>query len=687
MTESDQATTTVRNQMIENQKILDSLNAELGRKTEEVRIIQQISSQLNSTLELDRILEIILDSMDSVLGFRHCMVLLHDEENEQLTLAASRGFEDHGIGATVKIGQGVLGVVAKRRRIMRMGNLRTQKAYLQNVRTRMAEAGQADKLSEVAELPGLPDVQSQIAIPLVVKDRLVGVFGVESTETSAFDELDELVLSIVANQVANAIDNARLHQSVIEHSNELDEANEQLSGLNTTLEAKVSERTVELSSALDDVNREKSLSDDLLKRMAPPEVIPIMLQNKLDPRRLQVTVLFTDLVGFTAYTANMEPDEIFSQLNHYFSWAGDIIQRYRGYVNKTNGDGIMALFGVPFESGTHHSDAALAALTMQQELHEQFPFDMRIGLNSGTVTAGMLGPENKSVYDVLGNTVNLASRMEGASAAGGIALSSDTAASLRPYFDLDPLGETEIKGQGTMTCFNLAGVRALGHDDRRIDPGSTFATNYVTVIDEVDAIKRDALSMVDLGSIQARDAALNHNEAVAAFALALLRFMKPDHPELEEIDERELCLSALLHDVGKRSLEPSRLCDPGLGADQRETLRRDLMENTLGTLDQLEMGSLAPTIQDFYRFEGSRGATGEYGAMVELLAAADIYDALTAPKIYKGAPWRIVGALEELLRLPYCQSRQRPVFTAFVDLMKPEGMTVSSAKRPQTVLR
>ena len=203
-------------------------NAEIERKTKEVNIIRQISSEINSTLDLGKLLDIILDSMDAVLGFKHCMILLADPAGELLTLAASRGYESAGIGAEVKVGQGVIGVVAKKRRMMRMGNIQTQLSYLSAVRARMEAAGQADKLQEAASLPGLPDAQSQIAIPLVVKDGLVGVYAVESVQANAFDELDEILLTIVANQVAGAIDNARLHHSEVERAQELEKAKNEL---------------------------------------------------------------------------------------------------------------------------------------------------------------------------------------------------------------------------------------------------------------------------------------------------------------------------------------------------------------------------------------------------------------------------------------------------------------------------
>ncbi|MBT3629255.1 MAG: GAF domain-containing protein, partial [Rhodospirillaceae bacterium] len=398
---------TIREQILQNQKIIDDLNGKLARKSEEVKIIQQISTEIVATLELDKILETILASMDSVLGFEHCMILLAapGEENK-LVLTASRGYTESGVGVEVPFGQGVIGVVAKKRRMMRMGNIQTQLAYQANVRQRMQETGGGDEVAETVKLPGLEKAQSQIGIPLLVQDKLVGVFAVESEKGNAFDELDGMLLSIVANQVASAIDNARLHQQETERSAELDKAVNELSHLNETLEAKVDGRTAELSRALEEVKHEKQLSEGLLNRMAPPEVIPAMMEDKLEAEKISATLMFTDLENFTEFTAGMEPDEIFSRLNHYFSWAGDIMTRYRGYLNKTNGDGTMALFGAPNGNSTHPTDAVLVGLALQNEVRDHIPLNMRIGINTGTIATGLLGPQNKGLYDVLGDAVN-----------------------------------------------------------------------------------------------------------------------------------------------------------------------------------------------------------------------------------------------------------------------------------------
>jgi adenylate cyclase len=685
---AEPAVPSIRDQLVDNQKIVDRLNAELARKTNEVRIIQQISSEISSTLDLDRILAISLDAMETVLGFRHSMILVAGGAESVLTVAASRGYDGGRTGAEIPLGQGVLGVAARRRRIVRMGNGATQRAYLAGVRARTQAAGQAT-LEPVVEMPGLADAQSQLAIPLIVKDRLVGVLGVESATANAFDELDEMLLSIVGNQVATGIDNARMHLNAIERSRQLDAVNAELSRLNETLEASVQARTAELSAALDQVRREKGLSETLLRRMAPPEVIPLMLQDRLLAQRLDVAVMFTDVVDFTAYSSGMEPDEVFSQLNEFFGAAGEIIGRYRGYINKTNGDGIMALFGVPFESATYQTDAVLAALAIQRETGTQFPFGMRVGINTGTVTAGMLGPPDKSLYDVIGDAVNLASRVEALCPRGGVTVSPSSEDVLKPWFQLDKLEEQEVKGVGRIACLNVLGLKAIAEDRRRVDPTSRFAADYLPVIKEVEAMKRERLGVIDFISLQARDLALQHNETVASYAVALLRMLRADSTDEERwraVDEGALMTAALLHDAGKHVIGPARLNDRSLDG-VRERLRRDLLDATLQTLGQIGADSSAPLIVDLYRFEATRGAEGEFSSAVELLAAADIYEALTAPKLYKGSPWRIVGALAELMRLPYCQSQQRPVFTAFTELMKPSGAVIAPRARPDVLIR
>jgi signal transduction histidine kinase len=201
----------------------------------EVRLLQWVTSEINAGLELDSILETVLRAMDELFGFRHSLILLLDDSGEGLRVAASRGYEPKRLGARVPWGVGPIGVAAKRRKVVRVSNLGQQRAYLENVRSRMEREGELSDLARLEaklDLPGLPDAESQIAIPLQIKNTLVGVFFVESRERRVFGEREESLVGIVANHAAASIHNARLYETleerVRERTRELAEAQAQL---------------------------------------------------------------------------------------------------------------------------------------------------------------------------------------------------------------------------------------------------------------------------------------------------------------------------------------------------------------------------------------------------------------------------------------------------------------------------
>src|SRR3954467_7988803 len=106
----------------------ERLLEKLARKTAEVDVLRRIALDINSTLDLDRIYEVVLRTMDEFFGFRHSIILLL-EGSDTLRVVVSRGYGDQPLGGTVKLGNGVIGTVAKRRRLMRVNNLRQQRAY------------------------------------------------------------------------------------------------------------------------------------------------------------------------------------------------------------------------------------------------------------------------------------------------------------------------------------------------------------------------------------------------------------------------------------------------------------------------------------------------------------------------------------------------------------------------------
>lgn len=174
-----------------------------GLRTE-VRGLQFVSDRINRAADLESLLDGVLEALDDYFNFSHTAVLLYDEANRRLTTITSRGYGRSGAGAEVAIGDGVIGTVARERRLLRLTSLEGDLRYGRAIR-REAASGRAIVDAEIP-LPGLPDAQSVLAIPLAVGDRLVGVIAAEDRDPMRFGEWHEAYLQIVANQIALGID-------------------------------------------------------------------------------------------------------------------------------------------------------------------------------------------------------------------------------------------------------------------------------------------------------------------------------------------------------------------------------------------------------------------------------------------------------------------------------------------------
>src|SRR5687767_15524995 len=145
---------------------------ELARKTAEVQILQRVSADINSTLDLDEICDVALRTMDELFEFHHANILLLEPDNRTLRVIASRGYENQAIGGRVQVGTGVIGLVAQKRRLMHVNNLGQQRAYAAAQRREMERSGRQAQLGDAIPVPGLPNAESQIAIPLLIRDDL-----------------------------------------------------------------------------------------------------------------------------------------------------------------------------------------------------------------------------------------------------------------------------------------------------------------------------------------------------------------------------------------------------------------------------------------------------------------------------------------------------------------------------------
>lgn len=171
----------------------------------ELRALQVVSDRLNRADNLEDLFASLLAAMRDELGFEHAMILLPDESGEKLFTVASIGYGESGVGAEVTIGQGIVGTVAQQRKILRMSAVDEALRYGRAIRTEAHTHGTSSATPEIA-LPGLPDVESHLALPLVLRDKLVAVLAVESKNPLQFADWHEAFLNIIANQTAVAIE-------------------------------------------------------------------------------------------------------------------------------------------------------------------------------------------------------------------------------------------------------------------------------------------------------------------------------------------------------------------------------------------------------------------------------------------------------------------------------------------------
>ena len=221
----------------------DSLQEKLARRTRELQVLQRASEDLSTSLDLAEIYASALRTMRELFEFHHSIILLAEAGGEVLRVVASRGYEDQAVGGLVKVGDGVIGLVAQRRKALYVGNLGQQRAYAAAQRRRMVEEGRGQELGGALPVPGLASPESHFAIPLLVRDELIGVFSIESPVQRTFSPYERDLVSIVANQIAVAIHNARLFEERAQVAAALQVAN-------ASLEVRVAERTAALEREL-----------------------------------------------------------------------------------------------------------------------------------------------------------------------------------------------------------------------------------------------------------------------------------------------------------------------------------------------------------------------------------------------------------------------------------------------------
>ena len=216
------------------------------------------------------------------------------------------------------------------------------------------------------------------------------------------------------------------------------------------------------------LNQERAESDRLLHNILPDRIArELRTSDHVEPLFYEsATVLFTDFVGFTRIAERMTPQELIGELDSCFRHIDEIVARHGLEKIKTIGDSYMAVGGIPEPNGTHAIDCVRAALEIQESIGRMRAereaagkpyWDLRLGMHTGPLVAGVIG-HHKFAYDVWGDTVNTASRLESAGVAGRVNISAATQGLVKDLFECEYRGQIPAKNKGEIAMYFVNGV-------------------------------------------------------------------------------------------------------------------------------------------------------------------------------------------------------------------------------------
>jgi len=330
-------------------------------------------------------------------------------------------------------------------------------------------SGEPIAIAELAEAPEHPlrDVALTAGFHAVLFTPLVdqqGVLGALVVLRRAAGEFPQNLIGLMrtfANQAVLAMRNARLftevdqkgrelalaHTTVQQQAGKLKEQTEQLREWNKSLEERVEKQLAEIER----IRR--------LERFLAPQVAQIIASSEgqdalLQSHRREVTVVFCDLRGFTAFTETTEPEEAMNVLREYHAALGQLIFRYEGTLDRYAGDGVMILFNAPIQFEDHTKRAVKMAMEMRDVvggltgrwLNRGHSLGFGVGIAVGYATLGQVGFEHRLEYAAIGSVTNLASRLCSEAKAGQVVVSRRVYGMVEPWVDAMPIDDLHLKG-------------------------------------------------------------------------------------------------------------------------------------------------------------------------------------------------------------------------------------------------
>lgn len=409
-------------QRIKAQEDLQAAIKQLRRQLGAVNALVDVSMSLVSVLDVNAVLEKIIDFSKEVTNAEASSLLLLDREDRSLRFHVTRGPAAESLRqGKLRLGQGLAGWVAS-----------------QGKPLLVPDAYQDPRFDpDYDQITGFK-TRSIMTVPLRTKDRIVGVLQVlNKVGRKSFDERDLSLFQSFASLGGIAVDNARLF-------------------------AKTRKMAEELRDALEK-ERRLSIEKEKMGAYIPKQVVDEISRNRerklaLGGKTVRGTVVFADIKGFTLLAETLKPQAVVSFLNEYMTTMTSVIQDEGGIVDKFIGDGIMAVFLPVNKNDNHAMRAVRAGIRMQQALKnlkacwkihrpEAHQLEMRCGINSGEMVAGNVGSETRMEYTVIGDNVNVASRIESNGVGGEVHISRSTYLAVKNDVAAAKLAPIQVKNR------------------------------------------------------------------------------------------------------------------------------------------------------------------------------------------------------------------------------------------------
>lgn len=378
----------------------------LEKENNLLKLLLAVGKTLSSVLMPDEIMHRVMELVFQMDNVERGFVMLRDDKKG--FKPAVLLYKDEGRRADAR------GVA--------LSTMVTEKLMNDRVPLLIYDVGTDERFSTSQSLR-MSGIRSAMCAPLIYKDRVFGIFYVDClSKPYAFSQEELAIFSVIAAEAAISFDNARSHEEL-------------------------ARRVVERQAL------ERFLSSNIVEKiLANPDEIHLGGENQT------VTILFSDIRGFTRMSENMEPHAVVELLNEYFSEMTDLIFESGGTLDKYLGDGIMAVYGAPIPKPDDALRATKTAIEMQRALADlnrdwesrgQQALRMGVGVNTGPVTAGNIGSAKRMDYTVIGDAVNLASRLCSNAAGGQILVSESTFLQLGGTIPAQKLDPIRVKGKET----------------------------------------------------------------------------------------------------------------------------------------------------------------------------------------------------------------------------------------------